>query len=544
MMRKMIRPSKQGNKGKVHSARRTKRQGSTDQYIKKFLSIPPKPKSFMNNNANIVLSNYSSFNAQPIEQISNQNENVIVNRVKYIYSKRNLETSKLIEKTITFERCKLSEYSSLFTNKCRVCCGFCNFVDEYHDMTLKKIKLDTLHELYFAITTPEIAKHLTATCSNALFHMICVNIFRKIPFVERNALIENVYDKEWIHLAEVYKIFEFILNSKLINISNIQIKTYLKQLFRIVLSPDPREQSCACNCLAAFLKSYPESKQFIITKTNTILMWGREDKTVQHALFYFLQFFERNLTILRPSNLTCYFKHNILPLSLSSNFPLYSTSYLELVKSFLKRDPSLVNDYINYLVLHWPIANFKKQSNFLNAFQSITQDFSSNIVHKVAVKLFKVISQCFSNYTMDISQEALCMIQEPYMISLLSNKANDMIQSILNTLNDTSIHHWSEVTRLFAKGAYDAVGKLVEQKSKDNSKQKHTEKEKDIQKDDKSRSDIWNIIRNMAKDPPTVTKENNHTLANLINPNYLVKPPTHPCNRAFRNFRKRPGIAM
>ncbi|OHT11627.1 hypothetical protein TRFO_03819 [Tritrichomonas foetus] len=560
-MRKMIRPSKQNKKPKTIAAKKYKCASCTDSNIKKFFAGQSKPKS--KSVPNSQSSSSTSFNYHiPAAYIKKDKiDNITTNKTQLFCAPRNLESSKLIEKTSPFDKCKPSEFPAAFTAKCRVCCGFCNFKDDRQDMKLKQIKHDTLQQLFYALTTPEISRHLTITCTNALFHMICVNIFRHISFIKFDAMIENAADKEWIHLDEIYNIFEYILTTKLINMTTIQMKTYIKQLFRIVLSPDVREQRAVCNCLSAFLKSYPDSKSYITMKAMLLIISSQEDPIYQQCLPSFLNFYVRNFSNLKPTNLQQFFRNYILPLSLSSLFPLFHSSYLDLVEVFLMRDPMMVNEYINYLIKHWPVANAQKQTSFLNAFHKVVHHFAQQISQKSTIQLYKVISNCFSDFTADVSQEALYMVQDENMATLLWDKGNEIASDVLDTLFNVANSHWIGATRTFAKESYDYLQKRKQNMPENLMKQTKTEIEIA-----RNRNEMWTFIRNMAKNNynrnnscrNSRTSSNNsnncskqkNKLRDENNPNNFfipqcpIKPPEQPRNRPFRTFKKNPHVSV
>lgn len=551
--KRMIRPNKQSKKFKLQGSRRRTGPARSDPNMKRYLNkkyrkknlIPKikeyeKPPSYITPSTITIAGSFQIPSQVPI--ISKTD--AIIGKSIFIYVDRNLESSKLIEKTLNFEQVKPSEIQSLFISKCRVCCGFCNYKDDRFDINLKQIKYDTLHQLYNAIQNQEFTKNLSVTCINALFHMICINIFR--PISKKKNTFESipdcsVCDKEWPHLEIIYLIFESILTSKLLNLSLIQIKSYVKKLFKLLLSPDEREQLEVCNCLAALLKNYPDSKQCIPAKTTAFLQSVLADENNQICFQSFLSFYTKNLSLLKQSNSQMFFNSFLLPLMLSNQFHLFHESFLDLMKVNLLHDPFKVNEYILYILNHWPIANFKKQTAFLEILHQMISNYNQSVTQKVLILLLKRMIKCFSDPTADISQQSMFMMEDESLIHIFWEKADSLKNELFEKLREVESSHWIENTRLFATETLDMIQKFQpKEKEKENVIDILTD---DVEINNENNEMNWDVIRSMASNNYSNVNEkskisnNENIQINSVKPTFSIKPPsqTRHCGRFIRN---------
>lgn len=554
----MIRPTKQNKKYKVQGSRRRSGPARSDPNMKKYLNKKykhknpiPKIRSLDEQSTYIAPSTISLSNnfliPFQVPTISSKTD-AIFGKSIYVYVDRNLESSKLIEKTLNFEQVKPSEIPALFISKCRACCGFCNYRDDRFDTKLKQIKYETLHQLYNAITNQEFTKKLPTTCINTLFHMICINIFR--PVNKKKNVFEytpdcDVCDKEWPHLELIYMIFQYILSTKLLILNSIQIKNYVRQLFKLLLSPDEREQLEVCNALSIILKSFPDSRQIISAKTLSFLQSGLNDENIQKCFHSFLSFYAKNIQLLRPQKSQMFFKSFLLPLILSPRFSLFHESFLDVMKVTLLNDHDKANEYCLYLLNHWPVSNFKKQPAFLEILHQLVISYGNSINQKVSILLIKRLIECFSDPTADVSQQSMFMMEDDAFVNLFWEKASTLKNEVYAILRNVTSTHWIENTRSFAKETLDILikstpkEKLLEENSvieaktdnNDNNHASHVEMN-------------WNIIKSMARKNSSKvinkprSSNNENAQDNFIQPTFSVKPPsqTRRSGRFMRNF--------
>ena len=377
--------------------------------------------------------------------------------------------------------------------------------------------------------------------------MVCINIFR--PINKKKNTFEftpdcSVCDKEWPHLELIYLIFQHLICAKLLNLTMIQMKSYVKKLFKLLLSPDEREQFEVCNCLTALLKHYPDSKQCIPAKAISILQAGLVDENIQICFRSFLSFYSKNLSILKPHNNPLFFKSFVLPLLLSPLFHTFHESFIDLMKVNLQNDPFKVNEYIVYILNHWPIANFKKQTAFLEILHQIISNYNQSITQNVSIILLKRLIKCFSDPTADISQQSMFMMEDECLIHIFWEKAAFLKKELFDKLREVANSHWIENTRLFATETIDMIIKFQPKEKLVNEAIIDLiadEDDNNILKNKDHMEINWDIIKSIANMNYSNNKykrsNNENDQNNSILPSFSVKPPsqTRHCGRFVRN---------
>ncbi|OHT11292.1 hypothetical protein TRFO_19268 [Tritrichomonas foetus] len=435
--------------------------------------------------------------------------------------------SVTIEKTPCFEKARTTEIPKLFFQKCRVCCGFCDFSNEDLDKEKKEIKFSTLKQIQVALLNSNISRYLTNDSFTSALHMIAQNVFRPLCYV---ALEANDYavDLEWDHIELVYNLFISLLNHSNFQISTLQINNYIKSLFIMFRMPDKREQRSISRCLNEIIKKYADSRQYIINKCSSFLTAAQYDRSTQKSLPVFLGFYLTSISYLKPKNSHNFVLTHLFPLIMLTEFKNFHATLLSILDVFLNRDSLLVDEYIMHLLNHWPITSPDRQTLFLNAIHEIVSKFYQLITFPTARRLLDRISSAFNDYTADISQQSLFMILDDGMTNLILSKGINSYHKIYIRILDTCENHWLASTRNFAFDAMAHLKSKIPQLSSINIE----EVKNHLEENERIDNNKWEIIQKMAQNE----KINLEFLETPAKHTFTISPPREHV-QSFRNFK-------
>lgn len=521
MKKKIIRPPKHKRSGRSpHSIK----NNSNNTAIRSAPNLSTVLKSLnFTSNSFLVQTNaaprYES-NQKPVRWITTGDGEEIPMRAVYYFSPRSTRKRLKLVKTDPLDTCAPSNFLKLFFQKCRICCYFCDFsredIDENEN---KKVKLECLQELLSLLKHPNLARHLNNDCLNSLMHMISINIFRPVCFVQLYETTDYAVDLEWEHIEIAYDLFISLLNINSFSISQTQFKSYIRNLFLMFRMPDKREQQSIGRCLNEICRRYQDQRLNIAAKCSSFLTAAQYDLSTQASLPVFLEFYLHSILYLRPKNAHSFILMQLFPLIMLKEFEAFHATHLCIIEVFMNTDSSLVDSYLLYLLNHWPITSPNRTTLFLNAVHEIVSKFHQKISVSTTEKLLGRISNTFSDCTADVSQQALFMIMDDGMTNLILTKGNKMTHTLYIRILDVSENHWLASTRNFAtdallhlKSCIPPLGTL----NINDMREKIKIKERTTQK-------FWNDIKKMT------SKEKGNAVKNKKKATeFHVKPPEVP----------------
>lgn len=366
------------------------------------------------------------------------------------YTKRNLANTNKIIKTPALHTIGITCMHQEIIKKCSVCCCFCDFSSHGADAIPKSIKKDTLKDILVVVSNQSFASLISNDTCMVILHMISLNLFRPMPSLQLLPTIDTANDMEWTHLKYVYQIFETLLEQKNLKISDLQVNSYCRSLFRMIYSPDIREQSHVAKCLSLLIKRWPILCQYCTKRSCSFIVCAQYDIATQRSLSCFLTFYKESFSFLKPNDMESFFKKYILPLFMIPTYKSFHQTLLDIINIFITKFPALVDDTIAFMIKRWPITDSTKVELFLNVIDDLVSNHYMNIKDKTAKSLFNKICQSINDPTNEISQQALFMVIDKGMISLLKKDQNGMMEKIYLSVLDVSHHHWCSQTRFFA----------------------------------------------------------------------------------------------
>ena len=234
----------------------------------------------------------------------------------------------------------------------------------------------------------------------------------------------------------------------------------------------------------------------------------------------------------------------LLPLMGSYLFPYFSVQYIELFHSLLKTKPTLSNDYTTYILKHWPVSNHKKLVIYVSMLQNIIKEFPQYLLPDTINSLFKLLIDCVSNPTSEISQQALYLLNDDHVVAFFCNLSMNLKNRLIFTLQEVGNTHWIQSTRLYA---LETLGVYKTMLTTEDITRTNILLLTSIANDsniEEKRLKNWKMIEQMSKKPSfkhrsksLCINENNN--GNLIPQSHVVKPPAYPQNRRTKRFYRR-----
>ncbi|KAL7677745.1 hypothetical protein ACOME3_003982 [Neoechinorhynchus agilis] len=346
--------------------------------------------------------------------------------------------------------------------------------------------------------------------------MFMVNVFRILPPPANPNGAEYDPDEDepnlepsWVHLNLVYDLFVRFIDS-----SNFKVnlaKQYIDHKFTFQLidlfdSEDPRER---------------ESLKTLLHRIYAKFIFLRTDikKQMNNVFFRFIYETERHngitellelmVSIINGFVLPLKDEHKtfllrvLLPLHKVKTLAVFHSHLSCCVVQFLEKDQSLISSVIRKLLRYWPKTHSPKEVLFLNEFEEILDVTEPHNFPSVMVPMFKQIARCISSPHFQVSERALLMWNNDYIISLLSENCENIMPILLPVLCQNSAHHWN---RTIHGLVYNALKLTMEMNHVlfDNCASEYFKREGERTNAELARQQFWQHLENIA-----TVKQNN-----------------------------------
>lgn len=412
--------------------------------------------------------------------------------IKYTVERRLGNRENLIHSE-SFTRASPKDIGSLFIKKCQACCCFCDFHSLKRDEKLKILKLNLLHDLQTAITTPTIVKILPNECFPALTQMISTNLFRKFPYIRYFNQPEFILDNEFSHIDVIYNILSEFFTSTLIRpmtVSQAITDTYLIGLFRLFYAYDTREQKRVEEILQTIVNRFPFAKPTITRLILRFIRSNCEETPYAHSISSIISFFN-DIFQKVADNLPKFHKfysEYFLHFYKMPNYPAFHSPMSQLNQQIIIKFPALAQDYIKFMATHFPFRSPPKIPLFFDAIMRVLDNFYTYLNEDTVWSLILKISLLFEAPSMDISQQSLFLMMSDGLQVLMQNCPHRIIHTIYQRAHKVSLTHWLPDTRHFA------VDVCSEMMTLDFTLQSNSSiKNEDIE-GEKRRNEIWEMI--------------------------------------------------
>jgi len=401
----------------------------------------------------ILKTSKTTTNAPLMFDVLKSDGEKVQNKTFTYVTPRDLSTSSLIAKTMSWSRVSPNEIPVVFMKKCNSCSGFVDFSDTQKDSDLKILKFDTLEQILEVLSSPISAKRLNQDCVLSLFSMFCSNVFRPVPTLADMNPNDVAYDAEWVHLEIVYKIFIQLIDSQSIRQSHIQsfLNThFISGVFNLIRTPDSREQKSICDLLFSIFDRFNSLRKIIYDFSEFYLSISSEETALQYSMPIFLGFLYDTFQISRPADVRQFYLYYLMPLHLHKYYGLYQPALCKIILAVISKDHCQIETFLLYLLHRWPITNSNKQSQYLKAVETVTEKYYKYVSFNTAKLLLKRISSMFSDYTSTLSQQSLFLITSIGIHSIITTNPEQLSEFIYYSALLSSKNHWLESTRAMA----------------------------------------------------------------------------------------------
>jgi hypothetical protein len=189
----------------------------------------------------------------------------------------------------------------------------------------------------------------------------------------------------------------------------------------------------------------------------------------QPVLFGLAQIFElfsnliQTIPAFMNSPFTSVLRQQLLPLHLSTEYSTYASPFLSSLLILLERDPPVVNDFIMFLLHHFPSASQRKQIMFLDEIATVVQRLWESMSPRTTRILFSRLSFLFSSTCAEISEKSLGLIFCPGFGQLIKQYYLALAPFLLNSAVLVSKFHWNDGSRSSAFSFLQELSRLDQQ---------------------------------------------------------------------------------
>lgn len=341
------------------------------------------------------------------------------------------------------------EIPQLSFQKLKQCCRICDFSDPNVDVVSKDTKKAALNELIGVYSNSKLVSRLSRDCHAQLIEMFAANVFRPPPNIPRALLLSDEVtfeDSAWPHLSLVYVLFQKFLVAKIDpRILQFQLTPrFISQLFAVLNFPDDRERVQAKNVIKEIFNKVPPQRPLLRLIT-TSLLTGVPEGVMLNATGYLLELFHAFTMSIHPPlppQLISAFEKVILPLHLSSRMSSYHSQLTEFVLLMIKKNASLSNVLLKFLITHWPLTHDKKSELFIDEVAQILAEASPQVVNDNMPDLMECVCFAAESPSMTLAEKALLFMINPRVQVSIAEKPYELISQVFPSLFRAAREHW------------------------------------------------------------------------------------------------------
>jgi hypothetical protein len=391
-----------------------------------------------------------------------------------------------------------SDFKEIFIAKCQECCKRVDL--SAADAERRTVKAILLAQLAFAFESPVLVRKLDQACVQAFVSMVVQNVLRELPFLPIVPVVllfdrrESFCDSAWPMIEPFYQLFYTMITSPHITPSVLMpaiSSETVGSFFQFLKSPDLREREQVKMVLSAITGRLPDCTHMILSLISKAWSDAAVDEPIRIGL---PQIFELFTEIVRSGTSSFGMSlQQMLPLYLSSEYPLFARQLTAVVVMLLERDPTPVDLCILYLLNHFPSASQNKQILFLEEIRAIVVRVWQWVARRTSLVLFERISILFSSPCAEVARLAIELILTEGFREILKHCYATTTPTLIARATAASANHWDACAAFSAFSLIQGIADL----------DPHTFariKAAGLADDDNDHSrDVWNLIRGICR---------------------------------------------
>lgn len=366
---------------------------------------------------------------------------------------------------------KLKESEYVFISLCKQCAIAININNfRLNDLINQKTtNLKLIHKYIEENST----YGLSAKTLQAFFYMVEQNLFH--DNFKRNETSpdypdEQKFDIFWVHNKIIYKQLLIVIKlyPEYLNYS------FLYKIISNTNSIDSREREYALKFISSVYQKYNEIqedvKSAIISQLNlgicsnelldlTKLVIGIDD--LNEADFPTKIIFKSKSKERKYNEFGNYFYIDILlPLHKVDNFETFYGKLLEIILFYLKNNENLIDVTINYILMHWPTTNIRKQDAYIRELCDIFMNFQKNLSNQLIESVFSKLCQSIESLNSNISKLTINIIINPVFRPTLQRISVIIFPMLINSLKNNVAKYWDQEISKLSLNALNILSKI------------------------------------------------------------------------------------
>ena len=357
-----------------------------------------------------------------------------------------------LEQLPSFKDTPAGERQALFIKKLKLCSNPMDYKDDDKAKEKEIKRFNLLEIMDYINTTKGVFNEGTF---EEITNMISANLFRGLapnkspPHLADPDEDEPVLEASWPHLQYVY---EFLLRFVVSNETDPKIvKKYISQDFLVRLldlfdSEDPRERDYLKTILHRIYGKFMPYRAFIRKAINSIFyrfIYETERHNGIAELLEILGSIINGFALPLKDEHKSFLTKALLPLHKLKNVSMYHQQLSYCVTQFVEKDNKLAESVLNAILRFWP-TTCSKEVLFLNEVEEILEMLQeTDLLDKVAPKLFVRIAQCVGSPHFQVAERALFLWNNEYIVGLIAAHRTQILPIVYGALFTNSQKHWN-----------------------------------------------------------------------------------------------------
>ena len=336
--------------------------------------------------------------------------------------------------------------------KLRLCSTPMDFnLADSRDKELKRLNL--LEIMDYINNTKNVFNEQTF---EAIVDMISANLFRGLAPTQTQSLTqydpeedEPVLEVSWPHLQYVYELLlRFVVSNETEAkaVKRYIDTTFLLKLLELFDSEDPRERDYLKTILHRIYGKFMPYRAFIRKAINNIFfrfIYETERHNGIAELLEILGSIINGFALPLKGEHKQFLMRALLPLHKVRYVSMYHQQLSYCVTQFVEKDPKLAKPVLMSILSFWPRTLSPKEVLFLNEIEEVLEMIQITEFEGVLEPLFTQIANCIGSPHFQVAERALFLWNNEYVVSLITQKAEQILPVVFEVLYTNSRSHWN-----------------------------------------------------------------------------------------------------
>ena len=324
-----------------------------------------------------------------------------------------------------------------------------------------------LSDIIESLMEEDLTEDLIIPNLGIVFSIVETNLFRPLPKLSSKQVSETTTktvsepstDPDWPQVYPIYRILAKMIESPALDmevLTNWVSEQFLNNFLALFFSENEEERDWLFKILNQIYLKFQTRRKFLRKRMmdiiDDVIHEGNHLRGLKEILNVLNGIVSGFSVPLKPENIRI-FRERIIGLHKSPTYQSFSIELTEIVKSFLGKDPNLVNELFKKMIVFWPFSNSNKQVAFLQEMMTCISIIPQlSLEPGTVVLLIKKLAECLKSPHFKVCDYALNCFEKPDFMSLVDSSPEVTFPILIPAIERQKEELWHETLRYSMTG--------------------------------------------------------------------------------------------